>query len=381
MPDEGTRSPQTSLRLLDLGRVSPLRSQTAYHATAYAMTETTPDTIILAVPDGPYVCIGYHQDPEQEVDLTYCRANELPVYRREVGGGAVYLDDGQLFLFWVFHPGHLPADLEERYALFARSLVETYRALGILAYHRPVNDIHVAGRKIGGTGMAQIGAADVVVGSLMFRFDRAAMARVLKVPSEKMRDKVAESLQKYMTTIAEEAPDLVREPGFASRVKDLYLEKCAGALGRTMEPGRWSLAEEAMALELEKHFTSEERLNSGRRARQHGIKIHEDVRLGEGAYKAPGGLIRATLRLRAGRVDDLALSGDFTLLPAGALANLEEAARGAEATPDALLPRLHAVYRTQSIRSPGVTPEDFAQAVLAAAAQSGATGTVASSTI
>jgi lipoate-protein ligase A len=77
-----------SIRLLDLGDVAPLRSQTVYHAIAYAMTEQSPDTIILVSPTQPYVCVGYHQDLEKEVDLAYCQAHGLPVVRREVGGGA-----------------------------------------------------------------------------------------------------------------------------------------------------------------------------------------------------------------------------------------------------------------------------------------------------
>ena len=38
-----------------------------------AMTEDTPDTIILVSPIDPYVCIGYHQELEKEVDLAYCK--------------------------------------------------------------------------------------------------------------------------------------------------------------------------------------------------------------------------------------------------------------------------------------------------------------------
>ena len=192
------------IRLLDLENVSPVRSQTVYHAAAYAMTEETPNTIILVSPNRPYVCIGYHQDLEKEVDGEYCEANGLPVLRREVGGGAVYLDNGQVFTQWVFHPGDLPRSLEERFAMYVRPLVETYQTLGINAYYRPINDVHVAGKKIGGTGAAQMGISEVVVGSLMFSFDKATMARVLKVPSEKMRDKIFESLEEYMTTMSEQ---------------------------------------------------------------------------------------------------------------------------------------------------------------------------------
>ncbi len=352
-----------TVRLLDLGDVSPLRSQTMFHAVAYAMTAKTPDTIVLVSPNAAYVSIGYHQDLEREVDLDYCRAHGIPVYRREVGGGAVYLDNGQVFTQWIFHRDHLPASLEERFALYIRPLVETYRALGIPAYHRPINDIHVEGKKIGGTGAAQIGLAELVVGSLMFTFDKRTMARVLKVPSEKMRDKIYQSLEQYMTTMEEQLgyiPD--RE-----EVKALYIRKCEEVLGVKIVPGEWTEAEEAMTQELDERFTSEEWLFQKGRLRPPVVKIHEDVYVVEAAHKVPGGLIRVVARLREGHIDDISISGDFTVLPAFAVAAMEQAVRGLRVTRDALIARLQDVYRSLNVQSPGVTPEDFATAILHAA--------------
>ncbi len=57
------------IRLLYMENVSPLRSQTVYHAVGYAMKESTPNTIIMVSPNAPYVCVGYHQDIQKEVDL------------------------------------------------------------------------------------------------------------------------------------------------------------------------------------------------------------------------------------------------------------------------------------------------------------------------
>ena len=350
------------IRLLDLGLVPPIRSQTIYHAVGHALIPGSPDTIILVAPDRPYVCIGYHQDLEREVDLVYCREHGLPVARREVGGGAVYLDAGQLFVQWVFHRKALPGGLEDRFALYIRPLVETYQALGVAAYHRPVNDIHVAGKKIGGTGAAQMGEAEVLVGSLMFTFDKATMARVLKVPSEKMRDKIFESLEQYMTTLAEQVHPLPDR----GMVRDLYLARAAAALGREIAPGAPTPAELALAAELDARFVSADWLDQKGHLRRTGVKIHEDVRVIEADLKAPGGLIRATARLREGRVDGLELAGDFTIFPASAVGNLQAAAIGAELTRAALVGRFAAVYRDLAIRAPGVTPEHLADAVLTA---------------
>ncbi len=354
-----------AIRLLDLDLVPPVRSQTIYHALAYAMTAATADTIVLVSPQGPYVCIGCHQDAEEEVDLAYCRRRGLPVYRREVGGGAVYLDENQIFTQWIFHRDRLPAAVAERFALHIRALVETYRELGIAAYHRPLNDVHVAGRKIGGTGAASIGEAEVVVGSLMLDFDVDVMARVLRVPSAKMRDKVHEGLQQYMTTMKRElghVPD-------RRRVKEAYVRHCRAVLGRDLVPGTLSPQELAVARELDERFAAPEWLFQRSASRLRGVKVHEAVRVGEAVHKAPGGLIRVVARTREGYIDDVAISGDFALLPADALRALEQAMRGLAPVNGLLLGRLREVYSACGVQSPGVGPEDFAAAVLAAVHQ------------
>ena len=348
------------IRVLYMEGVSPLRSQTVYHAVAYAMKEDTPNTIIMVSPNAPYVCIGYHQDIQKEVDLDYCAANGLSVYRREVGGGAVFLDNGQLFTQWIFHKNDLPSSLEERFKLYIDPLVETYQALGIKATHRPINDVHVEGKKIGGTGAAQMGIAEVVVGSLMYTFDKKTMSKVLKVPSEKMRDKIFESLEAYMTTMTEQlgsTPD-------RGQVKDLYMKKVSEALGAEVYEGEWTAEEEAMAQEIDARFTSDEWLYQKGRLQQQGVKIHQDVHIVEAAFKAQGGLIRVIARLREGRIDDVAISGDFTLLPSFALGALEQSLRGLSATPETLKAKIEEAYYRLSIQSPGVTPADFTTAIM-----------------
>jgi len=348
------------IRLLYMEGVSPLRSQTVYHAVAYAMKEDSPNTIIMVSPNAPYVCIGYHQDMQKEVDLDYVQANGLTVLRREVGGGAVFLDNGQLFTQWIFHKNDLPSSLEERFKLYIDPLVATYQALGINANHRPINDVHVNGKKIGGTGAAQMGIAEVVVGSLMYTFDKKTMSKVLKVPSEKMRDKIFESLEAYMTTMTEElgsTPD-------RAKVKELYMKKVSEVLGAEVYEGEWTAEEEAMAQEIDARFTSDEWLYQKGRLQQQGVKIHQDVHIVEAAFKAQGGLIRVIARLREGRIDDVSISGDFTLLPSFALGALEQSIRGLSATPETLKAKIEEAYYRLSIQSPGVTPADFTTAIM-----------------
>ena len=347
------------IRLIDAGLVPPVRSQTVYHAVAYAMDDRTPDTILLVSSDRPYVSIGFHQEAEKEVDLAYCRAQDLPVIRREVGGGAVYLDRQQIFTQWIFHRRHLPANLADRFQLYIRPLVETYRALGVNATYRPINDIHVDGKKIGGTGAASIGEADVVVGSLMLDFDTEMMARVLKVSSEKMRDKLRQSLNDYMTTLTRQlgqAPD-------PKHVTNLYITQCAVALGRAIHPGTLSDHELAVSADLDERFASDEWLYQKSGLHQAGVKIHQDVRVAEVAYKAPGGLIRVTARVRLGRIDDISFSGDFTIVPVSSIGALEQALCNMPLDVASCEWVIRDVYETLDVQAPGLTPTDFARAI------------------
>ena len=43
------------LRVIDFGRVTPLRSQTLWHAVAYGVSAGQPATLSFARPSGPYV--------------------------------------------------------------------------------------------------------------------------------------------------------------------------------------------------------------------------------------------------------------------------------------------------------------------------------------
>jgi lipoate-protein ligase A len=98
--------------------------------------------------------------------------------------------------------------------------------------------------------------------------------------------------------------------------------------------------------------------------RQRGVKIHEDLRVIEAASKSPGGLVRVTARVRGGRIDDLTLSGDFTMLPKFAPGALELALRGTALEASEVQARIDEVYRTLAIESPGVTPAELAKAVM-----------------
>jgi len=342
------------LKLYRLGSVSWQDSQLLYHALPRLQREG----LILLSPATPYVCIGYFQDAEQEVDLEYCRKTGIPVFRREVGGGAVYLDGAQLFYQLVVHRDNpmVPSSRDGFYRKFLEAPIAAYRALGIPAEYKPVNDIVVNQRKVSGNGVAEIGEYIVFVGNLIVDFNYEMMARVLKVPDEKFRDKVHKTIYENISTIK-------REIGRVPETDDLWAllaEKFAEVLGPMDVETSVDAAWRSMATDLADQFIDDDWLRRGRPpASERSLTIRAGLQVRQKVHKAPGGLIRATSEVEDGRLAAVSLSGDFFFYPQGKLVLLEESLAGVGLEDvEAAIGRF---YGEQGVESPGVTPADFVQ--------------------
>jgi lipoate-protein ligase A len=345
------------MNLYDLGRVPWLESQLIYHA----LPRLGMEGLIFLAPAEPYVCLGYHQDAEQEVDLAYCREAGIPVFRREVGGGAVFLDGQQIFYQLVIHKDNplAPRDKAEFYQKLLAPVVQTYRDLGVDARYKPVNDIVTAeGRKISGNGAAEIGDYAILVGNLIVDFDYETMVRVLRVPDAKFRDKVFKSLRENLTTLKRE---LGQVPP-SNVMLDTLLQNFESVLGPLNSADLPPSVFDKVA-ELATTFTTEEwLLKPGKRFRDgRRVKIAEGVEVTQRVHKAPGGLIRAVVEIQQGQIMAVGLSGDFFFYPADQLADLEQYLVGA--TPGEVQGAIEEFYRVRDIDSPGVTPYDLAVAL------------------
>ena len=344
------------MKLYRLETVSWPDSQLLYHS----LPRVGREGVILCSPATTYVCIGYFQDVEQEVDVEFCRAHDIPIFRREVGGGATYLDGEQLFFQLILHRDNplIPAGKIAFYRKFLQAPIEAYRALGIPAEYREVNDIVANQRKVSGCGVGEIGDYYVLVGNLIVDFDYEMMARVLKVPDEKFRDKVYKTIYENLSTVKRQIEHVPPREALWSLLADKFIEMLGPLEVETTVDAEWR----ARTDELAAQFLTDEWLYQARRPRAgREVKIRAGVEVKQKMYKARGGLIRATSEVQDGVIVTVSLSGDFFFFPPGKLADLETALVGVPV--GEVEQAVARFYEEHHVESPGVTPADFAQVV------------------
>jgi lipoate-protein ligase A len=283
--------------------VSPLRSQAIYHGLAATMDAATPDTVVFCAPGAPYFCVGYHQQAAQVLDLDLCRARGWPVFRRRIGGGAVYLDARQLFYQVVVHRSRAPFAVDGIYTRYLAAPVAALRRLGLPARLVPPNEIEVGGRRIAGTGGGHIGEAVVVVGNILLDFPDARMARAWRAPSPPFRRLARQGLRRHLTTLRRELPS----PPPSAAMTELLADAYARTLGRPLVPGTLSSRERAAVGRAEQELTSHAFVSGGGGRREVGLKIARGVYVYEG--RAASADIEVTLRLGHGRVEAVSVRG------------------------------------------------------------------------
>jgi lipoate-protein ligase A len=234
------------LRVVDFGRQPALRSQTLWHAIGYGVSAGAPATLSFTRPAAPYVCLGYHGALE-DVDLAYCRAEGLPVLRRMVGGGIVYLDADQLFFQICLPARALPPARGQALRQLLEPAVAAFAAVGVPAALDDDLEICVGDRKVCGHGAGQIDDAVVVCGNLIERFDHRRAARVLALADTAQRGHTLALMRRFV------AATPVGPAAFQAAMVSAY----AAALGLVAVPGELTATERAALADLDRRFTSE----------------------------------------------------------------------------------------------------------------------------
>jgi lipoate-protein ligase A len=350
-------------RIIDTG-VREGRANIAFDAALIEerRANRVPDTIrFMRFP--PTALIGRHQDLSREIDLSYCRQNGIGTVRRITGGGAIYLDEGQLGWELVFGRSSLGiAALPDLAREICNAAAAGMSELGIDARFRPRNDIEVDGRKISGTGGFFDGDVLIYQGTVLVDMNSQQMVNALNIPEGKLAKRGLDSAAQRVVTLKEllgdDLPDL-------ETIKQSLIKGFTDGLGISAETGDITKNEEALAT---KHFIEE--IGTDDFVAEINNPGEQDEVLA-GSHTCPGGRIDSFVKLEgpARRVlQRVLISGDFFVTPPRIVFDLEACLMGLRV--DDINPAIEQFFGENDIDMLSVAPEDF-QASIAAALASG----------
>jgi len=317
-----------------------------------------PDTLrFLRFP--PTALVGRHQCLGQEVDIAFCRGRGIGLVRRITGGGAIFLDPGQLGWELVIHRSSLQGTtLTELARQICEAAAQGLQTLGVAARFRPRNDIEVNGRKLGGTGGFFDGATLFFQGTVLVDLDPSLMVSALRVPKSKLAKRELDSAEQRVVTLRE----LLGEA--CPSISDIQ-----AALVHGFETGLGLCAESGVVddstRKLARHLYEEE---IGRDEFVDEIPHPAgaaDVLVGE--HTSPGGTVRTYLRLQgtaSNRIASALITGDFFVTPPRVVYDLEGALRGLPL--DQVAGTLHCFFRDAEIELLSVGKDDFLASLQAA---------------
>jgi lipoate-protein ligase A len=214
-----------------------------------------------------------------------------------VGGGPVYVDDGQLFFQITVPASSLPPMRTTALRRLLAPAVSAFRDCGIDAELDDAGEIVVGDRKVCGHGAGQLGDAVVVVGNLIERFDHDAATAVLHAPSAVARAEVLRMMRRYV------APTVVDADAF----RDTAVRAYGSALGLRPRWGALTPVEQVRLDELDRRFSDPEWVRGPDRPGPKHWQVK--IRAGVSVLAVDDGASTIVASMVDGRIDRAVVSG------------------------------------------------------------------------
>lgn len=235
----------------------------------------------------PTVVFGRNQQVDMEVNIDYCRQNNINIVRRKSGGGCIYADKDNLMTGCV----SVSTDVKQGFNEHTQRITALLCALGVKAECSSRNDVTVGGRKISGNSYFGIGNRAIVHGTLLLDFNTTHMANAITPSRTKLAAKGVKSVPARLTTLHEFLPEItvedIRQTAIDTFIDEIY----------TLSP-----AEVLEVQKIEAEYTSPEWIYRSRGIAADQVRKIRFEGVGE---------IRASVCIADGVITDVAYDGDF----------------------------------------------------------------------
>lgn len=236
----------------------------------------------------PTVIFGRNQCIDAEVNLDYCRDNNIETYRRKSGGGCVFADRHNIMFSYITPSEHITTTFSRYTEMIAAML----RSLGVDAQATGRNDITIDGRKVSGNAFYHIPGRSIVHGTMLYDTDLRHMANAITPSRSKLESKQVQSVEAHITTL--------------SRHLDMSIDDFHNYAIKYLTNKELALTKHQIAEieELSQPYYEPEWIFGRRNA----ATLRQTRRI-EGV-----GEMSTAIKLHDGRIADINLEGDFFLL-------------------------------------------------------------------
>jgi lipoic acid synthetase/lipoate-protein ligase A len=145
----------------------------------------------------PTVIFGRNQLIENEVNIDFCKRNNIQTYRRKSGGGCVYADMGNVMFSYITKDENVNLTFNKYINMVALAI---YR-LGVDAKASGRNDILIDGRKVSGNAFYHIPGHSIVHGTMLYDTNMEYMVGSITPNDEKLLSKGVKSVRKHIALL------------------------------------------------------------------------------------------------------------------------------------------------------------------------------------
>lgn len=168
----------------------------------------------------PSIIVGKNQNTLSEINVEYVKENNIPVVRRQSGGGAVFHDLGNINFTFIAANNNSFSDFKR----FTTPIIELLKTLDINAEFSGRNDLLIDGKKF--SGNAQYNYQDKVMhhGTLLFSSQINDLSNALKVKPIKFEGKSVKSVKSRVTNISDHLKNNIDILEFKDLIMDYLTE-------------------------------------------------------------------------------------------------------------------------------------------------------------
>ncbi len=163
----------------------------------------------------PTVIFGRHQVMENEVNIDFCRAHSIQMYRRKSGGGCVYADEGNLMLSYISPSPHS----EQVFGHYLSMVSEALRRLGYPAVSSAHNDIMVDEKKVSGNACFALPHSTIVHGTMLWNVNFDVLQQAITPSQEKLAKHGVQSVRQRVVNLSTVRPLLPDAPKSISELQ------------------------------------------------------------------------------------------------------------------------------------------------------------------